>query len=128
MVRINIKSSTGRIWTDCHDPSVAITRAQALLVIIGDADVLGRDPLWRNFLNYVHAGGGWVGRLRTWDDDEPAPGHGVGGFRMNAQQERIDSMEEVAHRIQTTVLDSLGGEVSNQVDEDVEDRPWRDDE
>ncbi|KAF7323612.1 RNA helicase [Mycena kentingensis (nom. inval.)] len=41
--------------------NVAITRAQALLIVIGDPNVLGLDPLWRAFLNFVHSNGGWTG-------------------------------------------------------------------
>ena len=41
--------------------SVAITRAQALLIVIGDPTVLAMDPLWRSFLNFVHNNGGWEG-------------------------------------------------------------------
>ncbi|KAI0824891.1 P-loop containing nucleoside triphosphate hydrolase protein [Trametes gibbosa] len=51
--------------------NVAITRAQALLVIIGDASVLSIDPLWRAFMNYIHAHGGWRGDAPTWDTTLP---------------------------------------------------------
>ncbi|OCH84002.1 hypothetical protein OBBRIDRAFT_840039 [Obba rivulosa] len=37
--------------------NVAVTRAKALLVVIGDPSVLSLDPLWRSFLNYVHVNG-----------------------------------------------------------------------
>ncbi|KAI0777345.1 P-loop containing nucleoside triphosphate hydrolase protein [Trametes elegans] len=47
--------------------NVAITRAQALLVVIGDASVLSIDPLWRAFMNYVHLHGGWRGDAPEWD-------------------------------------------------------------
>lgn len=47
--------------------SVTVTRAQALLVIVGNPHVLGLDPLWRSFLNYVHLNGGWVGPDIPWD-------------------------------------------------------------
>lgn len=46
---------------------VAITRAQALLVVIGDAFVLSVDPMWRGFMNYVYSRGGWKGDAPTWD-------------------------------------------------------------
>ncbi|KAH9849037.1 P-loop containing nucleoside triphosphate hydrolase protein [Lenzites betulinus] len=51
--------------------NVAITRAQALLVVIGDASVLSIDPLWRAFMNYIHAHGGWRGDAPTWDTTVP---------------------------------------------------------
>ncbi|KAI0634732.1 P-loop containing nucleoside triphosphate hydrolase protein [Trametes polyzona] len=51
--------------------NVAVTRAQALLMVIGDASVLSIDPLWRAFMNYVYAHGGWRGDAPTWDTNAP---------------------------------------------------------
>ncbi|KEP52557.1 putative RNA helicase [Rhizoctonia solani 123E] len=56
--------------------NVAITRAQSLLVVIGDPLVLGLDSLWRRFLYFVYRSGGWKGAPFPWDseadpDDEP---------------------------------------------------------
>jgi helicase MOV-10 len=51
--------------------TVAVTRAKALVIIVGDPLVLGLDPLWREYLNSVHAGGGWRGRPIPWDSLEP---------------------------------------------------------
>ncbi|KAG6843566.1 hypothetical protein H0H93_000619, partial [Arthromyces matolae] len=48
-----------------------VTRAQALLIIIGDPTVLALDPLWRSFLNYVHTKKGWTGSPITWDPKAP---------------------------------------------------------
>lgn len=67
--------------------NVAVTRAQAGLIIIGDPDILALEPLWRSkscsssfdrrlvleltiapyvdFLIYVHRNGGWAGQ--EWD-------------------------------------------------------------
>jgi len=38
--------------------NVALTRAQALLIVVGNPIVLSLDPLWRQFLNYIHVRGG----------------------------------------------------------------------
>ena len=46
--------------------SVAITRAQALLIVIGDPDVLGKDKLWHTFLNYIESRKGWTGKVHSW--------------------------------------------------------------
>ncbi|KAI0253351.1 P-loop containing nucleoside triphosphate hydrolase protein [Lactifluus subvellereus] len=46
--------------------NVAITRAQALLIVVGDPEVLGKDELWRTFLNYVYPCGGWTGKMLSW--------------------------------------------------------------
>ncbi|ESK92581.1 rna helicase [Moniliophthora roreri MCA 2997] len=50
--------------------NVAVTRAKALLMIVGDPSVLGLDPLWRKFLNYVHENKGWRGVDIPWDPTE----------------------------------------------------------
>ncbi|KAG8686305.1 hypothetical protein FRC11_009171 [Ceratobasidium sp. 423] len=57
--------------------NVAITRAQSLLVVIGDPLVLGLDSLWRRFLYFVYRSGGWKGAPFPWDpeadpDEDPA--------------------------------------------------------
>ena len=44
-----------------------MTRAQALLIVVGDAAILSVDHLWRAFMNYVHANNGWRGDAPTWD-------------------------------------------------------------
>ncbi|KAH9835323.1 AAA domain-containing protein [Rhodofomes roseus] len=51
--------------------NVAITRAKALLVVVGNASVLSTDPLWRRFLNYVHLKNGWHGEPISWNPAEP---------------------------------------------------------
>lgn len=50
--------------------SVAITRAQALLIVIGDPEVLRKDKLWRIFLNYIESRKGWAGKVQSWKPDE----------------------------------------------------------
>ena len=51
----------------------AITRAQALLIVIGDPEVLGKYEHWRTFLKYVKSRKGWSGRMHDWDDEEVVP-------------------------------------------------------
>jgi helicase MOV-10 len=62
-----------------HTALVAITRAQALLIVIGDPEVLGKDELWRTFLNYAYICGGWRGKTLTWKpkEDVHVPGYEV---------------------------------------------------
>jgi helicase MOV-10 len=59
--------------------SVAITRAQALLIVIGDPEVLGKDELWRTFLNYIKSRKGWTGKMHSWKTEEAVylPGYEV---------------------------------------------------
>eukprot|EP00798_Chlamydomonas_sp_ICE-L_P006125 gene6125-2731_t len=42
--------------------NVAITRAKALLIVVGNPKVLSQDPCWAAFLQFVHRNGGWVGQ------------------------------------------------------------------
>jgi helicase MOV-10 len=60
-------------------PLVAITRAQAMLIVIGNPRILGLDPVWRAFLNYVHGCGGWRGEPIGWDPVNPVNVDGVDG-------------------------------------------------
>jgi hypothetical protein len=53
-----------------HGLSVAITRAQASFIVIGDPEVLAKDKLWRRFLNYIESRKGWTGKVHSWKPDE----------------------------------------------------------
>ena len=97
---------------------MAITRAQALLVLVGNPAVLARDPLWRAFLTFVHAHGGWEGPPPAWD----------------TAVDDIDGVDALARRLDVMRVDG-GANVEGGLDEeDVEDadvnvdRPWRDEE
>ncbi|KAF8868065.1 AAA domain-containing protein [Mucidula mucida] len=94
--------------------NVAVTRAKALLIIIGDPLVLSLDPLWRQFLNYIHCNGGWTGKGISWDPNEVVD-------EAAAEQD----MNEFTRQMESLTLAGLD-------DEDVDinaDRPWnRDDE
>ncbi|KAG8853053.1 hypothetical protein FRB96_008431 [Tulasnella sp. 330] len=122
--------------------NVAITRAQALVIIVGDPDVLGLDPLWRSFLNYIHQNGGWKGRKIAWDPAE-AVDRGVSGesdgpaaagtsYGRQRRGEMETEMDELVGRVRAMVLSNVP--VDEEDDEDpngVErmegnaDRPWR---
>ena len=58
---------------------VSITRAQLLLIVVGDPEVLGKDELWRTFMNFVFRQGGWTGKMLTWNpkEDVQVPGYTV---------------------------------------------------
>jgi hypothetical protein len=100
-----------------HTSSVAITRAQALLIVVGDPEVLGKDELWRTFLNYACLRGGWTGKMPSWEpeDEVPVPGYEVtrraggvvhGESFMNGKSEKIyrffPRLEEAAEEERTT--------------------------
>lgn len=103
---------------------MAVTRAQALLIVVGDPNVLSLDPLWRSFLNYVHISGGWRGDPPDWDTREPVDDQ-VGYDRM-VRESTLADMNEFARRMEMLTLD---GVTSYGVDEDEcdtnVDRPWR---
>ncbi|EAU82805.2 RNA helicase [Coprinopsis cinerea okayama7 len=124
--------------------NVAITRAQSLLVVVGDPNVLGLDPLWRGFLNYVERNGGWVGPEIPWDSSVEVPlpplaaasgpsrttsgepnvegPENLGTFRYDvAIRKAVEAdMDDLQRRIERLAM-----EVVEDVDANV-DRPWRD--
>ncbi|THG94461.1 hypothetical protein EW026_g7015 [Hermanssonia centrifuga] len=84
--------------------NVAITRAQALLIVVGNPLTLGLDPMWRSWLNYVHQKGGWRGKELNWDPLEPLESEGYDRrTRDKAQAEAAEMMQ----RIRSHVLENL---------------------
>jgi hypothetical protein len=69
---------------------VAFTRAQALLIVVGDAEVLAKDEVWLTFLNYVESCKGWTGINQNW---KPEMDH-VPGYKMVPRTEGIAYGEE----------------------------------
>lgn len=101
---------------------MAITRAQALLIIVGDPQVLSIDPLWRVFLNYIHHNGGWTGPDITWDPR--AEVNEAGGYDKQIRDAAQIDMNELTRRLETVTLDGVDEELDANVD-----RPWtREDE
>lgn len=49
---------------------VAVTLAQALLIVIGDPDVLGKDKFWHTFLDYIESCKGRTGKMHNWKPKE----------------------------------------------------------
>jgi helicase MOV-10 len=41
-----------------------------LLILVGDPEVLGKDPLWRTFLNYIRLRKGSTGKEPSWKANE----------------------------------------------------------
>ena len=77
--------------------TVAVTRPKALLIIVGDPLVLGLDPLWRDYLNTVHAGGGWRGLPIPWDPNEPVDPDG--GYDVEMRMRALDTADALAERL-----------------------------
>ncbi|KAI0694508.1 RNA helicase [Cytidiella melzeri] len=102
--------------------NVAVTRAQALLIIVGDPAVLGLDSLWRSFLNFIHVNGGWKGDEPHWDTS--APVHADGAHDEEAREAGFKDIDAFGRRMQQATMVNLSGE--NDEEEDNIDRPWRD--
>ncbi|KAK0191915.1 RNA helicase [Armillaria mellea] len=96
--------------------NVAITRAKALVVVVGDPTVLSLDPLWRSFLNYVYKHGGWRGLPISWDPD--ADVDESGGYDRAIREAAEEDMNEFTRKLEAMTLAGVGE------DEDVVDRPW----
>lgn len=109
--------------------SVAVTRAQALLIVIGDPLVLSLDPLWKTFLNYVHLGGGCKGKKFDWDPLETIDR----SARLDAERRQtgLTEMEELIERTRSLVIGQTEDLAGRDDDDELEgnvDRPWREDE
>ncbi|KIY47323.1 RNA helicase [Fistulina hepatica ATCC 64428] len=102
--------------------TVAVTRAKALLIIVGDPHVLQLDSLWRQFLNYVHDNGGWTGIPIPWDPNEPVDD--ANAYDQDVAQSAQAEMDRLMKALEVTTR-------GNVVVEDDEtganiDREWRD--
>ncbi|KAJ8087594.1 hypothetical protein PM082_006427 [Marasmius tenuissimus] len=97
--------------------NVAVTRAQSLLVIVGDPNVLSLDPLWRSFLNYVYENGGWTGPGPMWDTREQVDF--AGGYDVAIRDQARAEMEAFDRMMEGTTPDgdADGGDVNV-------DQPW----
>ena len=91
--------------TECAKlATVAVTRAKALLIVVGDPETLSPDPLWRRFLTLIHRNGGWTGDEIPWDtendieDDQLEEATRIG---------RLDDMRQLAERVEAMTLDAV---------------------
>ncbi|KAI0062752.1 P-loop containing nucleoside triphosphate hydrolase protein [Artomyces pyxidatus] len=101
--------------------NVAVTRAKALLVVIGDPTVLSLDPIWRGFLNYVHSEGGWKGVPISWDPTEPV--RADGGYDAELRDVGRAILDELTGRMEK--LGAAAEDVSAVAqDVDAEEIPW----
>lgn len=66
--------------------NVALTRAKALLIVVGNPNILARDPHWQQLLTYCRQNGSYTG----CDYEEPD-----------------DQLEDIMQRFAATKLDDL---------------------
>jgi len=115
------------ILTDIWATAVAVTRAQALLIVIGDPRVLSLDPLWRGFLNYAYNLGAWKGKpLPDWDTAETVENTSYDvQRRRQAQSDHDGLIARIADAVEGELrVEDLDNE-ANQEDAVVVERPWR---
>ncbi|KAF8522660.1 P-loop containing nucleoside triphosphate hydrolase protein [Gautieria morchelliformis] len=107
--------------------NVAVTRAQALLILVGDPSILALDPLWRGFLNYIYNNGGWRGLEPDWDTDEPI--RPEGGYDVDRRKAAETEMENLIERTKSLIIENserLGTQGGDDGDGEAQvDRPWR---
>lgn len=91
------------------------------MIIVGDPSVLGLDPLWRSFLNYIHQNGGWIGKKIPWDPETDVSEGG--GYDKEVREEADKEMNELIERLRGVGV----GDEQDQMEGNF-DRPWREDE
>ncbi|KAG8937062.1 hypothetical protein FRC00_007237 [Tulasnella sp. 408] len=96
--------------------SVAITRAQAGLFIVGNPNVLCLDPLWRALLNYIRLNKGYSGPALDprWDANEEIDLNDPDRYVRERRQEHATNMESLERRIRGTVLRRQGLEAEDR--------------
>ncbi|PFH46786.1 hypothetical protein AMATHDRAFT_50790 [Amanita thiersii Skay4041] len=98
--------------------NVAITRTQALLIIVGDPQVLSIDPMWRSFLNYIYNNRGWKGPSPDWDTTAPVDAEGKYD-EIIRERANLD-MNDFTRRMEQMTLDGIDEDDGGGVDQ-----PWR---
>jgi helicase MOV-10 len=100
------------LWT------VAVTRAKALLIVIGNPTVLSLDPLWRGFLNYVHLNGGWTGQSDiSWDPHEPLR---EGGYDAEVRARALAELDEQLAKFNIAPMEASADEEGEGANEDLD--------
>lgn len=94
MIEFDIKSGLGFIG-DAKRFNVAMTRAMAILCVVGDARVLKIEPYWRRWLDFVIQNNGWKGPKVTMVDETP----NGGGWHRDGGDNFYDSDEEDVGKI-----------------------------
>lgn len=106
----------------CHSDSVAMTRAQAGLVIIGNPKILSLDPLWRALINYIHINGGYKAEDRRarldWNPREDVNFADEGFYARSRTEQAMGRMDALERRIRGLVLSGRGPNDEEEEDGD----------
>lgn len=78
--------------------NVAVTRAQALLIVVGNPRVLNKDPTWARFIQYCQDEGGYTGFVQAEEDEDVV-------MRLAALYIDIEAQVETAESVVQQQLD-----------------------
>uniref|UniRef100_A0A671X2L5 RNA helicase n=1 Tax=Sparus aurata TaxID=8175 RepID=A0A671X2L5_SPAAU len=78
--------------------NVAVTRAKALLIVVGNPRVLDTDETWAQFIQYCKDGGGYTGFTPAEDDEDMV-------MRLSALYISIEAKVETAESVVQQILD-----------------------
>ncbi|PPQ70505.1 hypothetical protein CVT24_013275 [Panaeolus cyanescens] len=115
-IAADIRRSLGFV-ADQRRMNVALTRAQALLIVIGNPIILSLDPLWRSFMNFVYTRGGWKGKKPDWNPEQEA-GMDFGQLRRSQAEQELD---ETIERLKSLIVDRHADEGLDVDDSEGED-------
>ncbi|KAI0044323.1 P-loop containing nucleoside triphosphate hydrolase protein [Auriscalpium vulgare] len=102
--RVGVRAKIGFV-NDRKRINVAFTRAQAMLIVIGDPEALGGHPIWRTFINYVASHGGATAKQPDWNLTTKVPVPGYVEIRVD---ERSRVGDEYIDKRSATVLRYMG--------------------
>ena len=98
---------------------VAVTRAQALLIVVGNPQTLSLDPMWRAWLNYVYQKGGWRGKEISWN---PAESLAQDGYDEKMRQDAEVEAEQMIERIRSQIMSTDAWAIwENETSDDEDD-------
>jgi len=97
----------------------------ALLIVIGNPEVLSLDPMWRSFLNYVRRNNGCIGEEISWNYNQEVDV--TGDYAEGYIDARIGDMNALTIRLQERTLARASvGDGESDDDGGNVDRPWKD--
>lgn len=104
-----------------------MTRAQSLLIVIGDPVVLSLDPLWRSFLNYIFNNGSWKGTPRPdWDTNREIDNTElIRRRKTEVETEYEEMMQRITNLVDQRAREENLEDIAAEEGYEVVERPWR---